>query len=130
MDTSGRRHRGLLTGDDLARWQATYEEPLTYDYGRYTVAKPGPWAQSPVFLQQLALLEGFDLGAMDPLGPDFAHTVIECAKLAFADREAYYGDPDFVRVPVETLLSRAYNETRRALAHGSEAWRERVGQLV
>src|SRR3546814_15604500 len=60
MDTSGRRHRGLLTGDDLARWQATYEEPLTYDYGRYTVAKPGPWAQSPVFLPQLALLEGFD----------------------------------------------------------------------
>ncbi|MFN4089240.1 MAG: gamma-glutamyltransferase family protein [Alphaproteobacteria bacterium] len=115
MDTSGRRHGGLLTGEDLARWQAAYEEPLTYDYGRYTVAKPGPWAQSPVFLQQLALLQGFDLAAMDPLGPDFTHVVIEAAKLAFADREAYYGDPNFVNVPVETLLSKVYNDARRGL---------------
>ncbi len=115
MDTSGRRHRGLLTGDDMARWQASYEEPLTYDYGRYTVAKAGPWAQSPVFLQQLALLKGFDLDGLDPLGPDFAHLVIEAAKLAFADREAWYGDPAFVDVPMATLLSDGYNDERRKL---------------
>ena len=115
MDVSGRRHRGLLTGQDMAGWKATYEEPLTYDYRNYTVCKTGPWGQGPVFLQQLALLKGFDLDAMDPNGPDFVHTVIECMKLAFADREAYYGDPDFVDVPMEALLSDAYNDERRKL---------------
>ena len=67
-----------------------------------------------MLLQQLALLDGFDLAAMDPVGAEFVHTVTECAKLAFADREAFYGDPDFVEVPMETLLSRAYNAERRA----------------
>jgi len=122
MDTSGRRHRGLLTGDDLANWQARYEDPIGYDYAGYRVYKTGPWGQGPVFLQQLALLKGFDLAAMDPLGPEFVHTVVECAKLAFADRDLYYGDPDFAAVPLETLLSDGYNDARRALvgAHSSE----------
>ena len=115
FDASGRRHGGLLTGDDLARWEAPVEVPLTFDYRGYTVAKGGPWSQGPVFLQQLALLQGFDLDDLDPLGPDFVHTVVECAKLAFADREAWYGDPDFVDVPMRTLLSPAYNDARRKL---------------
>ncbi len=123
MDSSGRRHRGLLAGDDMANWRASYEEPLTYDYGRYRVAKAGPWSQAPVFLQQLALLKGFDLAGMDPLGADFAHAVTECAKLAFADREAFYGDPAHVDVPMERLLSDEYNDTRRKLV-GAEASRE------
>ena len=123
MDSSGRRHRGLLAGDDMANWRASYEEPLTCDYGRYRVAKAGPWSQAPVFLQQLALLKGFDLGSMDPLGADFAHTVTECAKLAFADREAFYGDPAHVDVPMERLLSDEYNDARRKLV-GAEASRE------
>lgn len=123
MDSSGRRHRGLLAGDDMASWRASYEEPLTYDYGRYRVAKAGPWSQAPVFLQQLALLKGFDLGSMDPLGADFTHVVTECAKLAFADREAFYGDPAHVDVPMERLLSDDYNGARRALV-GAEASRE------
>jgi len=79
------------------------------------VLKCGPWSQGPVFLQQLALLAGFDIGAMDPLGADFVHTVVECAKLAYADREAWYGDPHFTSVPLGTLLSRPYNDARRAL---------------
>lgn len=115
MDQSGRRHKGVITAADMAGWQATYEAPLTYDYGRYTVNKIGPWGQGPVFLQTLALLEGFDLAAMDPRGSEFIHTVTEAMKLAFADREAYYGDPDFVDVPVETLLSRHYAAERRRL---------------
>ena len=114
MDTSGRRHRGLLTGDDLANWQASYEDPVSYDYAGYRVYKTGPWGQGPVFLQQLALLAGFDLAAMDPIGPDFVHTVTECAKLAFADRDVFYGDPDFTEVPLDTLLSDDYNNARRA----------------
>jgi gamma-glutamyltranspeptidase/glutathione hydrolase len=114
LDTSGERHRGVMTADDLARWRPSYETPLTYDYHGYTVCKTGPWGQGPVMLQQLALLKGFDLASMDPTGPDFVHTVVECAKLAFADREGYYGDPDFVAVPIETLLSDGYNDARRA----------------
>jgi gamma-glutamyltranspeptidase/glutathione hydrolase len=117
MDTSGRRHRGVLTGDDMARWQATIEAPLTYRYGRYTVCKPGPWAQGPVMLQQLALLKHFALDGLDVTEPDFIHTVVESSKLAFADREKFYGDPDFVTVPMETLLSDAYNDERRKLIH-------------
>ena len=115
MDSSGRRHRGILTGEDMARWHATVERPLTYDYHGYTLCKCGPWTQGPVLLQQLALLKGFDLGAMDPVGPDFVHAVVECAKLAFADREAWYGDPDFVDVPMTELLSEDYARQRRAL---------------
>jgi gamma-glutamyltranspeptidase / glutathione hydrolase len=115
MDTSGSPHRGVLTGDDMARWQATVEPPATYDYGRYTVCKTGPWGQGPVVLQQLALLKGFDLDGLDPTGPDFIHLVVECSKLAFADRETFYGDPNFVDVPMTTLLSDAYNAERRKL---------------
>ena len=117
MDTSGRRNRGVLTGEDMARWQATKEPPLTYQYGRYTVCKPGPWAQGPVMLQQLALLKGFALDGLDVTEPEFIHLVVEASKLAFADREKFYGDPNFVKVPMETLLSDAYNDERRALIH-------------
>jgi gamma-glutamyltranspeptidase/glutathione hydrolase len=115
FDVSGRRHNGLLTADDMARWQAPVEAPVTYDYRGYTVVKGGPWSQGPVMLQQLALLAGFDLDDLDPVGPDFVHIVTECAKLAYADREAWYGDPDFVDVPMATLLSPAYNDARRKL---------------
>jgi len=115
LDASGRRHRGLLTSDDLARWAATTEEPVGYDYHGTRVLKVGPWSQGPAFLQLLALLKGFDIAAMDPLGADFAHTIIEGLKLAFADREAYYGDPDQVQVPLAHLLSDAYNDERRKL---------------
>ena len=115
MDSSGRRHHGLLTGEDMARWRASVEAPLTHDYRGYTLCKCGPWTQGPVLLQMLALLDGFDLDAMDPTGPDFVHTVIECAKLAFADREAWYGDPDVVDVPLAELLSADYARERRRL---------------
>ena len=115
LDASGRRHGGLLTGDDMARWRVPVETPLSVDYRGYTVFKGGPWSQGPVLLQTLALLKGFDLDGLDPLGPDFVHAVVECLKLALADREAWYGDPDFVEVPMSTLLSPDYNDMRRRL---------------
>ncbi|WP_370257170.1 gamma-glutamyltransferase family protein [Cryobacterium sp. Hh38] len=115
MDTSGERHRGLLTAEDLARWEPTVEQPLTYEYHNYTVCKTGPWGQGPVFLQQLALLEGFDLTAMGPGSADWVHTILESCKLAFADREAWYGDPNFTDVPMAALLSPEYNAQRRLL---------------
>ncbi len=127
MDNSGRRHAGLLTGHDMARWEATVEAPLTLDYHGCTVAKCGPWSQGPLLLQTLSLLKGYDLASMDPLGPDFAHTVIECLKLAFADREAWYGDPNFVDVPMKTLLSDAYAATRRALVGDQASFELRPG---
>jgi gamma-glutamyltranspeptidase/glutathione hydrolase len=115
LDSSGRHHGGLLTGDDLARWEVAVEAPVSFDYRDWTVMKGGPWSQGPVLLQTLALLQGFDLDDLDPLGADFVHIVVECLKLAFADREAWYGDPDFVDVPMRTLLSAGYNDTRRKL---------------
>jgi gamma-glutamyltranspeptidase/glutathione hydrolase len=101
---------GLLTRADLSAWRATLEPVVSYEYGETTVCKTGPWGAGPVALQQLALLEGFDVGALSEA--EFVHVVTECAKLAFADRDALYGDVD---VPLETLLSREYNDTRRAL---------------
>jgi gamma-glutamyltranspeptidase / glutathione hydrolase len=123
MDTSGERHRGVLTADDMARWTPHIETPLTYNYGRTTVCKTGPWGQGPVTLQQLALLKGFNLDGLDPVGPDFIHLIVEASKLAYADRETFYGDPDFVEVPMATLLSDAYNADRRKLI-GETASRE------
>lgn len=129
MDTSGTRHSGLLTGDDMAAWSASYEEPVTLDYHGYRVCKTGPWGQGPVFLQQLALLAELDLGHMDPNGADFIHTVVESAKLAFADREAFYGDPNFVDVPLETLLSEEYAAARRALITDTASQELRPGTI-
>jgi gamma-glutamyltranspeptidase / glutathione hydrolase len=105
-------HHGFLTADDMAGWEATLERPLSLDYRGHTVFKTGPWGQGPVFLQQLALLEGFDLADTSPA--ELVHVVVECAKLAFADREAWYGDPDFVDVPLDLLLSKEYARDRRA----------------
>src|SRR5260370_4269862 len=100
MDVSGKPNKGVLAGHDMAKWQATVEAPLTYDYGRYTVCKAGPWTPSPVVLQQLALLKGFNLDSMNPTSPDFIHLQVECLQLAYADREAFYGDPAFVALPM------------------------------
>jgi gamma-glutamyltranspeptidase/glutathione hydrolase len=120
MDGSGRRHRGLLDGDDLAGWRASVEEPVSVAHHGWTVCKTGPWGQGPVLLQQLRLLEGFDLEGMGLGSAAYVHTVAECAKLAFADREAWYGDPAAVDVPLDGLLDPAYADARRALI-GDEA---------
>jgi gamma-glutamyltranspeptidase/glutathione hydrolase len=127
MDSSGVGHRGLLAEADLREWRASYEEPLAVDYHGLRVLKAGPWSQAPVFLQQLRLLEGFDLAAMGHASAEYVHTVTECAKLAFADREAWYGDPDFVDVPMEMLLSREYAAERRALVGGESSPELRPG---
>jgi gamma-glutamyltranspeptidase/glutathione hydrolase len=116
MDTSGERHEGTLTGDDLAAFEAHYEAPATFTWNGWTVAKPGLWSQGPAFLQQLALLGDLEYGA-----PGYHHTLIEGTKLAMADREAWYGDS--ADIALETLLSPAYNENRRALI-GEQASRE------
>jgi gamma-glutamyltranspeptidase / glutathione hydrolase len=115
MDVTGQYHHGLLTGADLAAWRASVEQPLMLDFAGLTVCKTGPWGQGPVFLQQLAMLSGYDLGAMAPGSAEFIHVVTEVAKLAFADREAWYGDPRQSDVPLADLLSADYAAERRAL---------------
>ncbi len=129
MDVTGRRHHGVLTGQDMANWQATVEQPLGYDYGRYRMLKAGPWTQGPVALQQLAILKGFDLAKLKPTDPDFIHLVVEASKLAFADREAFYGDPKFVDVPIDALLSEDYNRGRRALIGETASMELRPGTV-
>ncbi|WP_206323295.1 gamma-glutamyltransferase [Streptomyces sp. HNM0574] len=141
LDTSGTRHTGTLTGDDLARWEATYEEPASHTWGEWTVCKAGPWSQGPVLLQQLALLGdgpedlaapefvtradstepgtggGYaDGGCLSPDGAAYVHRLVEGTKLAMADREAWYGDADGAeQVPLDALLSPRYSAQRRAL---------------
>ncbi|MGC9369701.1 MAG: gamma-glutamyltransferase family protein [Paracoccaceae bacterium] len=129
MDAAGGRRKGVLTGQDMAEWQASYEKPLSVDYGDWTVYKTGPWGQGPGLLQSLRVLEGLGIGEMDPNGPDFVHTVTEVMKLSFADREAYYGDPDFSDIPIDTLLSREYAARRRAQIGAAASLEQRPGAI-
>ena len=129
MDSSGNRNKGVLTGEDMAGWQATVEDPVGYDYGRYHVLKPGGWCQGIATLQQLALLKGFALDGIDVRGPDFVHLVVEAAKLAFADRDTFLGDPKFVDVPLDILLSDAYNNERRKLIGDTASLEQRPGVI-
>jgi gamma-glutamyltranspeptidase/glutathione hydrolase len=129
MDASGSKHKGVLTAADMAGWSATIEAPQTYDYHDWTVAKTPSWGQGPVLLQSLALLSKIDLASMDPTGPEFVHTVVEAMKLAYADREVYYGDPEFAQVPIQTLLSESYNDERRKLIGAEASYELRPGKL-
>ncbi len=120
-DASNQENYGLLAPDDFQVYQTKVETPVTLSYRGYDVYKCNTWCQGPVFLQQLALLEGYDLSSMGYNSADYIHTVVESGKLAFADRERYYGDPDFVTVPLNRLLSKAYAAERRQLISPEEA---------
>ncbi|WP_327720430.1 gamma-glutamyltransferase [Streptomyces sp. NBC_00490] len=122
LDTSGERHTGTLTADDLAGWSATYETPATYDWKGWTLCKAGPWSQGPALLQQLALLPA-ELPAYG--SADYVHLLIEGCKLAMADREAWYGDA--ADVPLDELLTDAYNARRRALVGDKASYELRPG---
>ncbi len=120
-DASGQRNAGLLTEADFHDYRTKVEAAVTLNYRGYDVHKCNTWCQGPVFLQQLALLEGYDLAALGHNSVDYIHTVVEASKLAFADREQYYGDPDFVDVPLDRLLSKEYAAARRALIDAQSA---------
>jgi gamma-glutamyltranspeptidase/glutathione hydrolase len=127
MDTSGRRHRGLLDADDLARWEPTVEDPVSVEHAGLTIHKTGPWGQGPVLLQQLQMLDGLDLPAGGHLSADWVHAITEAGKLAFADREAWYGDPAHVEVPLDALLSPEYATQRRGLISAAASYDLRPG---
>ena len=112
---------GFLRSQDLAAHVSLLEDPIIVDYRGYSVCKCGPWTQGPFLCQALRLLEGFDLKAMGHASADYVHVLVEAIKLAMADRDEYYGDPDFVDVPINELLSDAYTEIRRPLVDMKKA---------
>ena len=113
LDATGEAHAGFLTGDDLSGWSAEDEATVSLAFRDQVVHKAGPWSQGPIFPQQLALLG--DLDPVDFLSAEHLHLVTEAAKLALADREAWYGDPHFTEDVTARLLDPAYNAQRRAL---------------
>lgn len=106
---------GLLRASDLASFRADIDQPTKVSFHGYDVYKVGFWSQGPVMLQILNLLESYDLKAMKHNSPDYVHTLTEAIKLGFADRDRYYADPRFVKVPGAELLSKEYAEVRRGL---------------
>jgi gamma-glutamyltranspeptidase/glutathione hydrolase len=114
-------HGGLLAADDLARWHARVGAPVKSDYRGYEVYKAGFWTQGPALVEELNILEGYDLKAMGHNSADYIHTVTEALKLGFADRDRYYGDPDFVKIPTRELLSKDYASLRRHLIEKERA---------
>ncbi|MEP3847699.1 MAG: gamma-glutamyltransferase family protein [Paracoccaceae bacterium] len=127
MDATGERRKGVLTGDDMANWSATYERPLSTEYHGWTVWKGGAWTQGPSLLQSLNILSGCSLHNTNDA--DFVHIVTETMKLAFADREAYYGDPDHTDLPMELLLSTEYSDARRNLIGEDASLEQRPGHV-
>jgi gamma-glutamyltranspeptidase/glutathione hydrolase len=115
---------GLLRASDLAVFKAEIEEPTKVSYHGYEVYKTGFWAQGPVLLQALNLIEGLDLKALKHNSPTYIHALVESLKLAFADRDRYYGDPRFVKVPGAELLSKDYAALRRTLLDPNAASQE------
>ena len=122
---------GLIRYDDLAKFHAEVDTPRTTNYRGYEIIKPGFWTQGPVMLETLNMLEGYDLKAMGHNSPEYLHTVVEAVKLGFADRDRYYGDPKFSKIPEETLLSKTYAAERRKLIDAEHASLEsRPGNLA
>lgn len=121
---------GLIAYEDLANFKADVDKPATGTYRGYEIVKPGFWTQGPAMIEALNILEGYDLKAMGHNSPRYLHVVIEAVKLAFADRDRYYGDPKFSKIPEEILLSKAYAAERRKLIDpGRASMESRPGDL-
>jgi gamma-glutamyltranspeptidase/glutathione hydrolase len=118
-----RANEGPLALSDLADFSVEVAPALQTSFGAYEVAVCGFWCQGPALLQALNILDGIDLAALGHNSPAYLHHIVESIKLAFADRDAYYGDPNFVKIPAERLLSKAYGELRRAQIR-EKAWQE------
>jgi len=129
MDVTGKRNKAFLSRDDMKNWTARVESPVSVKYHGWEIYKTGPWGQGPVLLQALQIVKNFDLAAMDPMGPDFVHIVTEAIKLAWADREAYYGDPDFFDIPLAELLSEGYGRERAKLIGERASLEQRPGVI-
>jgi gamma-glutamyltranspeptidase/glutathione hydrolase len=121
MGAFSESHGGLVTYSDIAAFHAEIDTPRTTTYHGYEIVKPGFWTQGPVLLEMFNLIESYDLKAMKHNSPEYLHTLIEAAKLAFADRDMYYGDPKFSKIPEQELLSKTYAAERRKLINPLQA---------
>jgi gamma-glutamyltranspeptidase / glutathione hydrolase len=115
IDAFMQANEGLLRYEDMAAFKLQPEEPASTDYRNYKVYKPGFWSQGPAMLEALNILEGFDLRSLGFNSSEYIHKAVEALKLAYADRDSYYGDPKFSTIPTATLLSKSYAAERRAL---------------
>jgi gamma-glutamyltranspeptidase/glutathione hydrolase len=129
IDAFSRENQGLLRYEDMAGFRLQPEEALSTNFKGYQVYKPGFWSQGPTMIQILNILNGVDLGSMRYFGSTYIHTITEAMKLAYADRDTYYGDPKFVKIPTETLLSAEYAEERRKLIGPRASHDFRPGQI-
>jgi gamma-glutamyltranspeptidase / glutathione hydrolase len=129
IDAFVRESGGLLRYDDLASFHLEPEEALSTNFKGYEVYKPGFWSQGPTMIQALNILNGYDLGAMRYNSAAYLHTLTEALKLAYADRDTYYGDPKFNKLPTETLLSMQYAAERRALIGPNASLEFRPGHI-
>ena len=129
IDAFSRENQGLLRYDDMAAFHLEPEDAVTTTFQGYQVYKPGFWSQGPSLIEALNILEGYDLRAMRWNSAEYLHTLVEALKLAYADRDTYYGDPKFVKVPVERLLSKDYAGERRKLISSVASLDFRPGQI-
>jgi gamma-glutamyltranspeptidase/glutathione hydrolase len=124
IDAYFRKEGGWLTYDDLAAYHSEILPPLKMKFGKHEVYACGPWCQGPMLLQILSLLDGYDLKALGHNSSDYVHLIAEAIKLAAADRDAYYTDPNVANVPIDYLLSAVYTNERRRMIRTGEAWPE------
>jgi gamma-glutamyltranspeptidase/glutathione hydrolase len=129
IDAFSRLNQGLLRYEDMAAFHLEPEDPVTTTFQGVQVFKPGFWSQGPSLIQALNILEGYDLRAMRWNSADYLHTLVEALKLAYADRDTYYGDPKFVKVPADRLLSKDYAADRRKLISAVASLDFRPGQI-
>ena len=114
-DGSGARHPGLLAGEDMTAWRPTWEDTVSIDFAGVTVHKTGPWGQGPALLQALRILDAKGIADLEPGSAPWVHVVVETLKLSLADRDAWFGDPDYADVPLDWLLSLDYAKSRAAI---------------
>jgi gamma-glutamyltranspeptidase/glutathione hydrolase len=129
IDAFSKAHEGFLRYEDMAAFQLEPEEPVSTTFKGYTVYKPGFWTQGPAMIEALNILDGYDLTGMKMNSAEYIHTMVEALKLAYADRDTYYGDPKFNKIPAETLLSKAYADERRKLITETASLEFRPGQI-
>lgn len=126
-DGAGARHRGLLAGEDMAAWRPTWEDTVSIDFAGVTVHKTGPWGQGPALLQALRILDAKGVADLEPGSAPWVHVVVETLKLSLADRDAWFGDPDHVDVPLDRLLSPDYAGSRAAVIDDAASLELRPG---
>src|SRR5882724_4741406 len=129
IDAFSKAHNGFLRYEDMAAFRVEPEEPVSTTFKGFTVYKPGFWSQGPAMVEALNILEGFDIVALKQNSADYIHTLVEALKLAYADRDTYYGDPKFSKIPAETLLSKEYAAERRKLIGPDASFEFRPGKI-